>query len=245
MMKPTKKQVIIGILLLVGTIGGAIIINEAYKIGKGYITLWEPADTLSFYGAYLSFVGTVVLGAIAVYQNKKAQEVNDQLQKMQQAQFVSMVSIKEVNIEKRSSNTPSYLNRNMQDIEIITLVQEGFKSSECFYVDMRIKNDSDFPIVQLQIHPGQRNNGNALFYGLQTIVDTAIYIGKGEEACFRLIIPSKIFDETKEYKLQICMDFINVFDYRTPTSLFIDDLSNKNYRNTYKYRISKFTDIRS
>ena len=43
-----------------------IIINEIYKIDQGYITLWEAKDVLSFYGSFLSFIGTVVLGLIAI-----------------------------------------------------------------------------------------------------------------------------------------------------------------------------------
>ena len=86
---------IFGITLLI-----PIIINEAYKYGKGYITLWEAKDVLSFYGTYLSFWGTVILGGVAIYQNKAAHQLNQQVQKMQQAQFISMVSVKAVEVKK-------------------------------------------------------------------------------------------------------------------------------------------------
>lgn len=41
-------------------------INESYKAGKGYQTLWEAKDVLSFYGSFLAFLGTIALGALAL-----------------------------------------------------------------------------------------------------------------------------------------------------------------------------------
>lgn len=47
------------------------IINELYKREAGYLTLWGADDVLGFYGAFLSFVGTFVLGLAAYSQNEK------------------------------------------------------------------------------------------------------------------------------------------------------------------------------
>lgn len=56
------------------------LINEIYKFGykieKSYSTLWEAKDVLSFYGSFLSFLGTVALGALALWQNKKSNDIN-------------------------------------------------------------------------------------------------------------------------------------------------------------------------
>ena len=37
--------------------------------------MWGTEDVLNFYGTFLSFIGTVSLGAIALWQNKKANEL--------------------------------------------------------------------------------------------------------------------------------------------------------------------------
>lgn len=66
----------LGLLL---TIGIAFAINEAYKVNSGYETLWNASDALLFYGTYLAFLGAVVLGVVAVHQNKKAQEVTNEM----------------------------------------------------------------------------------------------------------------------------------------------------------------------
>lgn len=242
---PKTKYVTLAILLIVFiTLGLAIAINESYKIGKGYITLWQPSDTLAFYGSYLSFIGTVLLGAVAVYQNKKAQDLNQQLQKLQQAQYISMVTATKVMIETRSSTTPKYMNTQMRDIEIIDLTADGFTSTNCYHIDAEFKNDSDYPIVQMQIHPGERTNGNCQLYGMKNLIDQAVYIAKGESACYRYIVPCEMFEKTQQYGLRLNITFINVFDYPTPAALFILNLNEKNRGNEYQYRLSKFTDVR-
>ena len=60
-----KKHIIIsvGCFLLI-IIGGPIIINELYKSNKGYVTVWNGSDMLSYFGAILGTVATI-LGAIA------------------------------------------------------------------------------------------------------------------------------------------------------------------------------------
>ena len=47
---PQIKCTIAAIILVTLTLGIAIVINESYKVGTGYITLWQPADVLAFYG---------------------------------------------------------------------------------------------------------------------------------------------------------------------------------------------------
>lgn len=76
-MKHYKK---IGIIIGIITIIIPFFINEFYKTGKGYVTLWEAKDVLAFYGSYVSFIGTVLLGILALYQNKIFKEENDKSQ---------------------------------------------------------------------------------------------------------------------------------------------------------------------
>ena len=80
MMKHKVCVFITGILIVLLI---PIVINESYKIGKGYITIWGASDVLSFYGSFISFIGTVILGLVAVWQNNKAHKLNVQLQKLQ------------------------------------------------------------------------------------------------------------------------------------------------------------------
>lgn len=159
-----------------------IIINELYKAEKGYVTMWEAADVLSFYGSFLSFLGTVILGIVAFWQNHKAHKLNEQLQKLQQAQFVSMVSIKDVMVETRNTSTPKFMNTKMREIDIIDLTMNEFDSTQSYHIDVEIKNDSEYPIVQMQVHPGSRNNGDMQLFGIKNLTDRAIYIFLAKKA---------------------------------------------------------------
>ncbi len=63
------------------------VINESYKKNSGYITLWGADDVLSFYGSILAFIGTILLGLLAYSQNKKAEELNIRLTKLEEEKF--------------------------------------------------------------------------------------------------------------------------------------------------------------
>lgn len=72
MKKQTKRIIIICMLLLVIVVLAIpVLINEAYKINKGYYTVWEGADVLAFYGSITGAIGTIVLGIIAWQQNNR------------------------------------------------------------------------------------------------------------------------------------------------------------------------------
>lgn len=60
-------------------LGIPILINESYMTNDGYVTLWGAKEVLSFYGAILSFLGTIFLGVIAIYQNQRALKINKRL----------------------------------------------------------------------------------------------------------------------------------------------------------------------
>lgn len=243
-MKKTKYLIGIAVLLVI-TLGIAFLINESYRTGTGYITLWEPADTLSFYGSYLSFIGTVILGLLAVYQNHKANILNQQMQKLQQAQFVSMVSVEKVMLSVRGKETPCFYNSEMKNVSknIINVTANDFDSNNNYHIDVRLKNESEYPIVQMQVHPGVRGSIAGQLYGMKNMVDQAIYIASGESEDFRFIVPAKL-SMYYEGKLAISIDFINVFDYVTPATLHISNLNIEGNIKDYKYRLSKFTDIK-
>ncbi len=48
-----------------------VIINELYKIGDGYITLWDASDVLSFYAVILSGIISITTVIVTVHYSKK------------------------------------------------------------------------------------------------------------------------------------------------------------------------------
>ena len=61
-------MILVTIFLLAGII--PVIINESYKMNDGYITIWGATDFLQFYGSFLTFIGTITLGALAMFKDK-------------------------------------------------------------------------------------------------------------------------------------------------------------------------------
>lgn len=65
------KIVFVSVLTLIIFFGGPIAINEAYKTGKGYITMWGAADVLSFYGIIIASLGAAVGVFISIAYSRK------------------------------------------------------------------------------------------------------------------------------------------------------------------------------
>ncbi|MCI8404408.1 MAG: hypothetical protein HFE49_05845 [Clostridia bacterium] len=78
-----KKKIIyeiIAFLFFIALVFGVpIIINECYLKNDGYLTVWDGTDVFAYYASVLSFMGTVTLGIVTVWQNKKSIDINDKL----------------------------------------------------------------------------------------------------------------------------------------------------------------------
>lgn len=61
-----------------------IIINECYKLNKGYITVWNAEDVLNYYGTLLGAIVSVLLLAITIVYNRKQIICDKTLQKQQE-----------------------------------------------------------------------------------------------------------------------------------------------------------------
>ena len=70
-----KKKIIFSIIAAVVAfffvIGVPFIINELYKIGNGYITLWGAADVLAYYGTILSAAATILAVVLTIRFTKR------------------------------------------------------------------------------------------------------------------------------------------------------------------------------
>ncbi len=72
--------VIICLLILIALLGIPFILNLLFKIGAGTNIIkaeWSAGDALGYYGNVLSFLGTVILGVLALYQNHIIKEEAD------------------------------------------------------------------------------------------------------------------------------------------------------------------------
>lgn len=92
-----KKHLLLIILfLLVAMTGVPLIIHVLFKIypnNSFWIAEWSAGEFLSYYGAILSFVGTVALGALALYQNDLFKKQNDKIMQLQNVPYFSHVNL--------------------------------------------------------------------------------------------------------------------------------------------------------
>lgn len=82
---------LIAIVVLVSV---PVIINRCFLIGteNGQAnTAYSASDILNFYGTLLSFLGTVFLGALALWQNTKLNQINTNLQKTQMREQIGVL----------------------------------------------------------------------------------------------------------------------------------------------------------
>lgn len=104
MNKTWRKTVVIGLATVLVTAVGIfllagvpLIINAAYLNGGKFKTAWTAEDVLSYYGTVLSFAGTVVLGIIAVWQTRKANNLSRRMLELEETRNVPMVDLCQIN----------------------------------------------------------------------------------------------------------------------------------------------------
>ena len=70
------------VVIIFAIVGIPIIINELYTGNNGYLTKWGAKDVLAYYGSVLAFIGTVLLGALSLYQNNVFKKSNEKREKL-------------------------------------------------------------------------------------------------------------------------------------------------------------------
>ena len=72
--------ILTGLFILILLVGIPLLINILFKFNLNiglFQAEWSAGDALGYYGAVLSFLGTVILGALALYQNHTIKLASD------------------------------------------------------------------------------------------------------------------------------------------------------------------------
>lgn len=90
-MKKKTWLIVLVISVLCISLGIAQVINHAYFSGyenkNAPNTAFSASDSIGFYGSFLSFMGTVILGALALYQTKEANSLSKRLMSIEEARY--------------------------------------------------------------------------------------------------------------------------------------------------------------
>ena len=111
-----------------------VVINESYKIG-GYTTLWGAEDVLMFYGTILSFLGTSILGVIAIKQSSLANDLAKRMLEKEESDNMPLVDV--TNVNKDLDSILSELLARIYKVQI---------NSSFFYfkTNNQLSDDSDY-----------------------------------------------------------------------------------------------------
>jgi len=234
---------------------------------------WLEADALSYGGAVLSFIGTVVLGAITVYQTREAHKQTEkannqtekanqlaqdaliqtekanvlaaQMQKLEQARFVSMVSINDVSYGKASLGVVKNISagHRTEIVEVPPFIYKNEDSAKCYIFYLDIVNESEYPIVQIVISTILGEDEDASALGTKLYANKAIYIAAHKKAELQLLFLSEELEKQEITDMTLEIDFVNVFDYETPAMLHLRNIGCGASFN-YVYRLAKFVGVR-
>ena len=126
--------IVIGIFAILSI--GPFIINLTNSCTQKNTTLWNEKDLLSYYGDALSFIGTVILSTLALWQNQKANEINKILLDKELSDSVPFANINADIICKKTvmdkcattwTNIHSIESTNVIFIENVNMTEEQVK----------------------------------------------------------------------------------------------------------------------
>lgn len=69
-----KTKIIIAVCVfacLIFGVGVPVLINELYKLNKGYVTMWSCGELLDFYGSLLGSVATIAALVATIWFTRK------------------------------------------------------------------------------------------------------------------------------------------------------------------------------
>lgn len=90
--KKWLTALVIIVIILAFIIGVPLVINELYKKGSGYVTVWDGADVLSFYGTILGTGATVLALVITIVFTRK-QISRDSYLKLENEKWAKIESV--------------------------------------------------------------------------------------------------------------------------------------------------------
>lgn len=232
-------------------VGVPLLINWLYILGedgRGYRTKWCAPDALAYFGSVLSLLGTVILGAIAIYQNDNAYRLNQKMQLLESAKFFTVLSINNLDA-RRIAFEPQYKDSpRMIDypIEIdIYLASENY-SGECYHIDVALENSSEYPVIQCIVCIKGLEEDAERRYGVLTRKEQYISLPSNKVTGIRFFVPCEPIDATEKDTIDLDLSFVNVFGYATKMTVSIGNLQKPGDRKTracFQYRLAKFSDI--
>lgn len=193
---------------------GAITINELYKLNRGYITLWEVEDTLSFLGSVLSCFGTILVSAIAIWQTHKYTKETESKEDRRFAYEHSVLFDFELD--------RAVLMDSKKELKIMRDIKSGFngykvvfnaQDAEYIQLEFKIKNISNFIATNICVvnEVGTEIKTHTVIHS-ENGDNNKKYIKDGETGWLNMSIPQKgLAKNSLRYFLSFSNQFGNEF----------------------------------
>lgn len=120
-----RKFFFAALIILVLIFVVPIIINECYKLNRGYITMWGAADVLNYYGTLLGAIVSVTLLLITIAYYRK--------------QVIYEITLKQQ--QKKWSNIEQIINKTLDDIDplkIEKIIAEAAEAAQAALLFIRL-----------------------------------------------------------------------------------------------------------
>lgn len=227
-----------------------------YFIGDifgGIPTSISAGEFLNFYGSFLAFLGTVALGALALWQNVKANEINNRLYSLEENRACSdvlpFVVLKQAIVNTYNLYDIFYPNK----IFISVTKEELDQSKPVLGLSLFFKNTTKKYITASYLHGGIINNDtNEIIEkwhkGTINQFETKLCLEEGEQGEIVLWGSLLFFKSLVNKHVVLSLILTNEFaeTYREDLNLFFMDLqllSDNKYNQTVvvsNYKIGKF-----
>lgn len=134
MKKSRIKWVIIGLIaVIIFVIGVPIIINECYKTSSGYITMWDAADVLSYYGAIITSAGAAI-GIYVSLRYSHRQYREDKRRDVLPYFAINILGSKRIDAFLLGLNSDEYNLEGKEAKMKEELTYKEFLYNECFFI---------------------------------------------------------------------------------------------------------------
>lgn len=197
-----------------------LIIWISYFIGdRGYILIYTSlniGDALGFYGSVLSFIGTVSLGIVALWQGHKANQINVRLLSITEDKEIPTIDIIQCNFDEFKKNNLNQIEINVNH-QFIMLDDDNNPMDNCepfFVFKVRnVKNNDILSIKARNIECISKSTHSKNFRDVKNIHNDIFYVSYN--------IDSFILAKQSE-----CYLFISGCHYESPSNSSIENIYN-------------------
>lgn len=139
-----------------------IVLHLLFKIRTDYYWIqadWQSGDVLGYFGDVLSFVGTIILGYVAIIQAEKANQLSNELLKIEKNRIKPCLDVSaqlyKIYLAEDANNKLVEINNNNSDMIMEFLYTENPRTgitTTCAVIELEIANNGHSDIQRMFVN---------------------------------------------------------------------------------------------